>query len=230
MSPQHGKPVASGTHVGHLRSFDNVSTRVTMDSRTEAIGLFWDWFRFHATQLRGIRSSQSPEYAEIERRLKKIGDVHFEIGGGPETTYLEFVLTAHGNRDGFPLIDEIAAAAPRIEGWRICALKPPLLENLKIVFEGQPVESQHLWVKLAPGIPSQGRPTLFICCEYFDEPSRTQAWARGAWILVESYVGERAFASQLGEIEFVKRPVDPAGEGFLRVDELARRLGVHLVQ
>jgi hypothetical protein len=213
-----------------MRSFDNVSTRVTMNSRTEAIGLFWDWFQFHATQLRGIRSSQSAEYAEIERRLKKIGDVYFEIGGGPETTYLELVLTAHGNRDGFPLIDAIAAAAPRIEGWRICALKPPLLENLKIVFEGQTVESQHLWVKLASGTPSPGKPTLFICCEYFDEPSSTQAWAGGAWILVESYLGERAFASELGEIEFVKRPVDPADEGFLRVDELARRLGVHLVQ
>jgi len=201
-----------------------------MNSRSETIRFFWDWFQFHAPQLRGIRSSQSPEYAEIERRLKKIGDVHFEIGGGPEKSDLELVLTAHGNSDGFPLIDEIAAAAPRIEGWRICALKPPLLENLKIVFEGQAVESQRLWVRWAPGIPSEARPTLFICCEYFEEPRRAEAWARGAWILVESYVGERAFASQLGEIEFVQRPADLAGEGFFRVDELARRLGVHLIQ
>ena len=213
-----------------MRPFDNVSTRATMDSRTVAIGLFWDWFRFHATQLRGMRSSQSSEYAEIERRLKEIGDVHFEIGGGPESTDMEFVLTAHGDSDRFPLIDEIAAAAPHIDGWRICALKPPLLADLKIEFEGQPVEGKGLWVTLAPQISGQDKRTLFICYEYFEDPERTQAWARGAWILVESYVGERAFAFQLGQIEFVKRPVDPICEGFFRVDELARRLDVHLIQ
>lgn len=201
-----------------------------MDSRTEAIGLFWDWFRLHATRLRCIRSSQTPEYAEIEQRLKTIGNVDFEIGGGPEASDLEFVLTVHGDSDRFPLIDEIAAGAPRIEGWRICALKPPLRENLKIRFEGQPVESQDLWVKLSSEMPGQDKPTLFICYRDFDEPERTDAWARGAWILVESYLGERAFASQLGEVEFVKHPPDPGGEGFFRVDDLARILGVHLIQ
>jgi hypothetical protein len=117
-----------------------------------------------------------------------------------------------------------------MEGWRIYALKPPLLEDLKITFEGQSVASQDLWVKLAPEISGQDKPTLFICYEDFEEAGRNQTWARVAWILVESYLGERAFASQLGEVDFVKPPVDPVGEGFFRVDELARRLAVRLIQ
>jgi len=99
---------------------------------------FWDWFQENSEALKRIRSADSPKYAELQRRVAQLGlDIDAEIGGSPSNDDLELIFTAHGEQGCFPLIDQIVGAAPPLSGWRIRALKPPLLEDFSVHYGDQ---------------------------------------------------------------------------------------------
>lgn len=196
----------------------------------DKIEAFWLWFRANSRKLRNIRSADDPEYLELECHLTAIGEVNFEIGGSGTNDDLELILTTHGDVDKFPLVDSVVAAAPAIDGWRIRSLKPPLAENIEIVFGGERMRSKDIWIKIDAGVSAQNQLCVYLGVAKSIDPALDQARKRGALVLLESYLGERAFSSQLDVLGFIDIPVDPRREGFVPIEEVANRLGVHRVQ
>lgn len=201
-----------------------------MATEQTKIGAFWTWFKENSERLKHVRSTEDPEYLEIEKRLGDIGEIQFEIGGSAGSTDLELVFTAHGDVGKFALIDSIAEAAPKLEGWRVYALKPPILENMKVTYEGVSVRTQDLWVKLDSEKSERDVPTLNLGTVDSNASADSESFVQGAMVLLESFFGERAFSSELGKIRFVSLPSDPGGEGFIKLDELARRLNIRRIQ
>ena len=177
-----------------------------------------------------IRSADDPAYIELEKQLAVLGDIDVEIGGGNLVTTLDIIFTAHGNESKFQLIDEIVAAAPLLERWRIYALKPPLLEEMDIVFMKEHIRTQDIWFKVIPLASGRDRLGLKIAIADSIEPSDWQIRQDGALIIIESYLGERACSSQLDILGFIDLPADPDSEGFVHLKEVATQLGVHRIQ
>ena len=48
----------------------------------------------------------------------------------------EVVVTAEGRRELFPLVDDIVAVAPHVEGWVFVPLKPPMGFDFQTSYEG----------------------------------------------------------------------------------------------
>jgi len=70
-----------------------------------------------------MESADEPDYVLLLERLQELSpDIYFEFMTSPEGN--EFVITADGEQSLFPLVEEIIAAAPKLDNWSFFALKP----------------------------------------------------------------------------------------------------------
>jgi hypothetical protein len=98
----------------------------TMDARADSMDVkiktFWTWFAQNAAALRADDN--------LERTMTRINEqlepatpgVFGEIGRDGDKRTL--VLTADGAKDLFPLVQQIYAGRPTVEGWTIVAFRP----------------------------------------------------------------------------------------------------------
>lgn len=195
------------------------------------ISKFWEWFRARSEALKRIRTPDAPEYAELQRRVAQLSpEIDVEVGGSLSSNHLELIFTAHGDQRFFSLIDQIVGSAPPLSGWRIHALKPPLLEHLDVQYGGQKISTQEIWLKI-DSQQDTGQPLqlgVAILCE--DNENKDLDRKSAALLAIESYLGERAYASQISIDCFVDLPNDPDAEGFATLREVADRLQLSRLQ
>lgn len=93
--------------------------------KKDKIVAFWDAFELNAAELAQASSADTPVYDELLDMLQEIHEGLFiEFSTSPGEC--ELIITAEGEKALFPLVEEITAAAPAVDGWRIFALKPKL--------------------------------------------------------------------------------------------------------
>jgi hypothetical protein len=197
-----------------------------LSKRTEE---FWRWFSENSKRLQAIRSAEDPQYAELERGVARISeDLGIEVGGTDEAGEMFLVFTAHGNENLFSVVDSVVQAAPKISGWQICALKPPLLEDLEVQYEGEVLRLSDLWFKVTGPKSLSGKLPLEIAINKKGQKSGDQGARENAALLVlESFLGERAYASAIEVTEFVELSSGPGASEFAPVRDLAEILGIH---
>jgi hypothetical protein len=192
---------------------------------------FWDWFRKNSEALKRIRSADAPEYAELQRRVAQLGpDIDAEIGGSPSSDDLELIFTAHGEQCCFPLIDQIVGSAPPLSGWRIRALKPPLLEDFSVQYSGQEITTREIWLKIDSKRDAEHPLRLVVAIRRENDADQDRDRESAALLAIESFLGERAYASQISVDCFVDLPNDPAAEGFVSLRDVADRLRLSRLQ
>lgn len=96
------------------------------------VSLFWRRFSEKSTELAVADSANCPVYDQLLAALQEIhGGLFFEFCTGEDEN--ELIVSAEGDTSLFPLVREIVAAAPAIDGWEVIALKPKI---------GMPVTAQ----------------------------------------------------------------------------------------
>jgi hypothetical protein len=192
---------------------------------------FWEWFRNNSEALKRIRSANAPEYIELQRRVAQLSpDIDAEIGGSPSGDELELIFTSHGERRCFPLIDQIVGSAPPLDGWRIRALKPPLLEDLSVQYGDQKITTREIWLKVDSKPDTEHPLRLRVAVRREDHADRDPDRESAALLAIESFLGERAYASQISVDCFVDLPTDPGAEGFVSLRDVADRLQLSRLQ
>jgi hypothetical protein len=92
-------------------------------SRVILIENFWKLFQKRADELRKAESAENPAYDALLKQLQEIeADLYLEFS--TNTGEGEFIVTADGDQSLFAAAREIVAAAPKVKGWTIVALKP----------------------------------------------------------------------------------------------------------
>lgn len=196
----------------------------------ESIRAFWDWFCRNSEQLRQVRSADADIFCELDCRIKRVDpNIGVEIGGSVYVEELELVLTAYGDVDRFELVDRIAAASPQATGWRVRALKPPVLDELTAVFESQEVSTADIWVKPISDLGSQELIHVLVAIpQSEDEFNENRKLA--ALLAIESFLGERIYALRVSIEGFSSLPITPTESGFVRLQDVAYMLGVTKLQ
>lgn len=91
----------------------------------EAIPEFWRSFLDHKADLERLESDDDPVYDTILDALQRVNSgLYFAFCTEPGAN--EFIVTAEGKEELFPVVEEIVREAPNVEGWQIFALKPKL--------------------------------------------------------------------------------------------------------
>ncbi|MBI4585836.1 MAG: hypothetical protein HY717_17645 [Planctomycetes bacterium] len=91
-----------------------------MNKRNRPSLLFWEWFADNAERL--AEDSVVARQEVLDKLHKVWPDLDVTIGWSHGKSQL--VLSAHGDKDQFPLIERIVANAPDIEGWVVTGLHP----------------------------------------------------------------------------------------------------------
>jgi hypothetical protein len=186
---------------------------------------FWRWFQDNSEVLKRIRSADAPEYNELQRRVARLSpEIEAEIGGFTSKDDLNLVFNAHGDRRYFSLIDEIVKSAPHMDGWCVRALKPPLLENLRVQYGDQEITTQEIWLKVGSGQDTESRLQLIVAIQH--ENDANQNWSResAALLAIESFLGERVYSLSMFIDGFVDLPNNPRAEGFVSLWDIANQL------
>jgi hypothetical protein len=175
---------------------------------------FWSHIASNHELLAAISSADDKPYGDALTCLQRVhSNLYLVTGRKPAGR--ELIITAEGNTSLFSLVDEIVAAAPRIPGWTIRALKPRC------------------------GIPEFARwnQVRIPIAEVFFEPLDLTGGGLGIRLLISDYVestaadaklaliqamefalGERAFAAEIQYIELARK--DPSTESYIPLVQL----------
>lgn len=191
-----------------------------MNHRDEAIHEFWRWFQAHRAEFDGLTDTADPLWDVAVGRLKRV-DAHlwFELSQ-PGRDDREFIITAEGHAEVFPLVEIIVALAPQIVGWKFIALKPPMGFDFNTTYEGILFEPRTMW--FLP-LDSSTRPDhlgLRVGVPNFTPDIERQSNNAVAAIL-DTALGERVAALDIQYLEVSTLPESPESHGYVKLSELA---------
>jgi hypothetical protein len=187
-----------------------------------AIADFWRLFSELAPRLAELTTAEDPIYDRLLAQLHRV-DPGLFIEVSADSDERELVITADGNSELFGLADAVVAAAPRLQGWNILALKPRLGFPESVTWEGvliniadvvfdpiTPEDSNELVLQLfVPGINEQ------------EVDSAHNALLRA----LDHALGEREFAASVQYTEVI--PLHGPGDDYISLLKLEEFLKWH---
>src|SRR5262249_48884850 len=85
---------------------------------------FWKWFLGHEDDLMNFDRDRETIFDGLAAQLQKVHpDLTFEFGP-EEGGCREFVISAGGMKSAFPSVESLAAAAPKLNRWKVTAFRP----------------------------------------------------------------------------------------------------------
>lgn len=178
---------------------------------------FWKWFQSHKNEIENFSSGNEKILESIRDNLHKYNDrLYFEFSN--KTDPKEFIITAEGDREQFESVFKLVNAAPKIEGWKIIALKPPKsFQSLKI--EGVVYDVNKIWF-----LPLKSKKNPKALGLRFGIPNLTEKdkanSVKAAIILLDSTIGEFAAVTKIHYLDTIVLPENPASKGFIKMTEL----------
>jgi hypothetical protein len=190
-----------------------------------AIEPFWKWFSENSQRFRSLAKHPSKEELldEIMNRLHAIDPgLYFEVSE-PHNGVNEFVVTAAGKKELFPVVDEIISLAPKLDAWEFTALKPASGFGFHTQYGEVTLKPDQLWFLPLTAGPNAERFGLRLGIPnlaHKDEPAARHA----AWIVLDTGLGERQCVESIEHLEVVSLPELPKEKGFFPLAELVAYL------
>jgi len=190
-----------------------------MTESHEAIDEFWRWFEAHLSDFTALTDSTGGFWDVALAALKRL-DKHlwFEMSR-PDDDDREFIVTAEGHKEAFPLVEALVARAPKIGGWQFIALKPPMGFDFETTYEGILFDPRAMW--FLP-LNSSSRPEelgLRIGVPNYTPALKRQA-GNAVLVILDTALGERAAALDIQHVEVSALPPSPESEGYIELHEL----------
>jgi hypothetical protein len=191
----------------------------TDERRLETIEGFWAWLLARRAEIDQLSSADDPFWDVLLSRLQDIDDgLWFEVSA-PGPGDREFIITAEGRVHLFPLVEAIGAAAPRLPGWTVVALKQPMGFGFSVRYEGVSLDPAEMWFqplvdKAAPEVLG-----LRVAVPGYTS-EQEQEFGNGVLVLLDTALGERSAATDIDVVEVCELPLLPDEEGFIELPEL----------
>lgn len=193
-------------------------------STSKGISEFWSSFQKNSEALSRIETADDPVYDELLEKLQQIdAGLFFEFSVQPEQC--ELLITAEGDQNLFACVDDIVAAAPKVRGWKIFALKPKLGFPKTVEWEGFEIAIAD--VVFDPLANAEGDLGLRILVPGLNEEDIDNAH-NALLRAIDHGLGEREFAESIQHTE-VAALEGPASE-YIPLSDLERYVQWHKKQ
>jgi hypothetical protein len=190
---------------------------------TEALAIaeFWNTFRRQAPKLARAVLAQDPSYQALLRDLQAIDDGLFLEFSTTDVPH-ELIVTADGDRELFPIVRRIVAAAPVVDGWVFLALKPKLGFPVSTVWEDFTLEIRNVLFEplVRTGSDQVG---LRIFVRHLDEQEADDAH-NAVLRAMDHGLGEERLANSVAHTEVLTLPPETDTGNLIPLVELERFL------
>ncbi|SEK54251.1 hypothetical protein SAMN05216359_102146 [Roseateles sp. YR242] len=189
------------------------------DLDPKQINAFWSWLLSHQSDLDTLQSPDDEFWDVLLARLQAVNaGLWFEVSV-PGENDREFVITAQGDWELFPLVDALVSVAPDVPGWTFVPLKPPMGFDFGIRYEGVELEPKNIWFEPMVDPDAPEVLGLRIAVLGFND-DQEQDFANGLLLILDTALGEKSAATDVDLVEVCEMPENPEEEGFLPLPEL----------
>ncbi len=180
------------------------SAAPTAPAAGDKVATFWHWFSERASKLRAqqdLRLTMETISSELERAFPGVFAEIASDGADKRT----LVLSADGNKELFPIVQQLHAARPTVPGWTIVAFRQRAKAGDTIEMGSHKLDPAQ--IKFV-GTPSGGK----LDVEVFI-PGYTTKEEMGAvgFVMLDHAVGEYDMEMKIAGVEFAPLEKAPAG-------------------
>lgn len=136
-----------------------------------------------------------------------------------DTGAREFVITAEGNTEAFPIVDSIIGASPEHQQWEFVGLKPSMGFDFCTTYEGIKFDPRAMWF-----LPLQSESTpeflgLRVGVPGYD-PKNKRVTENAVLVVLDTALGERSAAEDVQHVEVASLPGNPENDGYIEMPDL----------
>jgi hypothetical protein len=194
-----------------------------MSKPQENIEVFWQWFEDHQADFEALTDTSDPFWDGAVKQLKRIDRrLWFEMSR-PDGGDREFIITAEGHVEVFPLVETIVARAPRLPGWRFIPLKPPMGFDFVTTYEGIRFDPHAMWFLHLESSSRLDDFGIRVGVPNFTRAIERQA-SNAVAVILDAALGERSAALDIQHVEVSTLPENPQAAGYVELHELPRYL------
>ena len=186
---------------------------------------FWKWFTEHDEELFNFETDRENVFDQLAKQLNKIDpNLTFEIGP-VQNGKREFVISAGGIKQAFPIVAALVDAAPGFERWQIIAFRPRRTTLNIVDFRGKRIHPKDVKFSLLHNGKMAGI-YLFIPGYRQDDSDIKQI----GYLLLDDALGEYDVENRIGLVEMFPSEIEtddeqyPLSELPQRFDKLMRQL------
>lgn len=172
---------------------------------TPSIAAFWREFAAAETALQVLPLHERVEKAN-ELLAPHIEGLALEMQGGPDDEAVELIVTAHGRIENFPLLTQVAAAAPQLAHYRVTAFRERNTQpEFPIGMDGFELSTNDVLVALQQDNGQVALELRFVrhIPHDFEDHARHMTF-----IMIDHVLGEYDFAVKVGAVDFVGEDYD----------------------
>jgi hypothetical protein len=185
---------------------------------------FWDWFRAHEAELFDFEVDPERIFDQLAAELHKVHpQLTFEFG--PKEQKREFVVSAGGIKNAFPVVSALVSAAPGFDRWRIVAFRPRRPPGNIIEFRGKRIHPENVQFSLLDNGTKAG---IYLFIPGFQEDDKDLKQI--GYLLLDDVLGEYDVETRLGLIKMFPPETPIQGQRYpfsflpMHFDELISKL------
>lgn len=157
---------------------------------------FWGWFSKNDGMLFSFEKDQEKIFDRLAAEMKKVNSsLTFEFGPIKDGKR-EFVISADGIKDAFPAVEQLYAAAPKLDRWIWIKFRPRR-SPMDIEYGEVKVKADDVFCTVEPDGIKAGI-TLFIRGY---QPEREKAYRGIAFLMLDQALGEYDVETKVGFIQ-----------------------------
>jgi hypothetical protein len=167
---------------------------------------FWNWFTLHSKRIFRFETDQDRVFDELSEQLDRLHtSLTFEFGP-VERHRREFIISAEGDKEAFPVVQRLASAAPSLEEWIVIPFRPPkdLAHYSSVVIGDFQLSADDMWFTYEQEGPIT-HVDLYIRGWSED---RDEEFGLGAFLLLDSALGEFVVETRIGGVGRHALPAD----------------------
>ncbi len=183
---------------------------------------FWNWFAQHEQSFFQIVKNQEDVaknfFEKLAPQLQQIRDGFYYLTGMYDENTADLILTADGVVKNVVFVEELVAAAPKLDNWRFIALKPPSdidQTNIRMNECDFTAETISFYANNYPEYPDE----IDIVIVHHEMAEENEELIRqGTFIFLDNYLGELNFIEAIDNLAIVGK--DEAEDELIPITKL----------
>lgn len=170
---------------------------------------FWIWFKkYERDFFKTVKSGNNIDsnfFDKISPKLNGIKECFYFLSGMADDNTAELIITADADIRNIVFVEELIAAAPKIDGWKFTALKPSMnINELLIEMEGFSFGANNIF--FYSNDLAEYPDEIDICLIHNDlDESNKEKITRGTYIFLENYLGELEYINSIDHIQVISK-------------------------